>query len=772
MATNIGPKIGIDGEAEYRKQINQIIQQAKTLDSEMRVVTSAFSAETSEQEKSAKTGKIVADQMKNQQERVRLLSDMLQKSAEKYGENDTKTLKWKEALNNATAELNSMQKEGKETAKATDDIGDAFEESGQKGLKFGDIIKANLISDAIKAGIKELANIAGKLAEGFKAAVQGSAEYADNIITMSQVTGIATDKLQAYQYMANLTDTSVETITGAMTKLTRNMNSARSGTKATAEAFGALGVEIQKSDGTLRDNDEVFGEIIDKLGAMEEGAERDAIAMQIFGKSAQDLNPLIKQGSEGIAELTKEAEKVGAVLSEKDLATLGGIQDSFDRLAATGDALKNRLGVALGEIILPQLNEFADLVQLIAGGEITLEEAGERLGQILGELVEKAAEALPAFLSFGMEILENLAAGILAALPSVAAELPKVLVKLVEFILSALPKVLNAAAVIVVELAKGIAQALPELIPAAVDAVLKIADTLTNPDSLGEIIDSALLLIIGLADGLIAALPRIQDKAPVIIQNLTDAIVENAPKLLEAAAVLIVQLGVGIISNLPKAFENGVQMVTSVIGGILSLAADLRIKAIELIGRFLEGIRERFGDLKNMGTEVFNSIKNAITEKIAQGLKWGRDLIDNFTKGIKDRIAKVKEAAGNIANTIKKILGFSEPEEGPLSNFHTFAPDMIALWNAGIRENQKKLQKTIEKAFDFRPTIEGVTEQMDLNGISLPAAMPRALNASTTNMGGVTITVNGAPGQDVGQLADLVAVKIQNMVNRKEAVFA
>ena len=110
MAVNIGPKIGIDGEAEYRKQINAIIQQAKTLDSEMRVVTSSFDKHTSAQSKNAAEAQVLSKQIENQKNRVRELNDMLEKSKEKFGENSTKTQRWQQSVNNATAELNTMQR--------------------------------------------------------------------------------------------------------------------------------------------------------------------------------------------------------------------------------------------------------------------------------------------------------------------------------------------------------------------------------------------------------------------------------------------------------------------------------------------------------------------------------------------------------------------------------------------------------------------------------------------------------------------------------------
>ena len=74
-------------------------------------------------------------------------------------------------------------------------------------------------------------------------------------------------------------------------------------------------------------------------------------------------------------------------------------------------------------------------------------------------------------------------------------------------------------------------------------------------------------------------------------------------------------------------------------------------------------------------------------EKVNQAKTWGKDMIDNFVQGIKDKIQAVKDAVGKIASTVKDLLGFSEPDEGPLSNFHTFAPDMLELFTQGIKNN-------------------------------------------------------------------------------------
>ena len=126
MAVNIGPKIGVDGEAEYRRQINQIIQQSKTLESQMKLVASSFTTATTAEEKNAKTASVLSKQIDVQRERVKLLAEQTGKAAAKYGESDAKTQKWQQALNEATATLNKMQSELRNTSSGVEELGDDF----------------------------------------------------------------------------------------------------------------------------------------------------------------------------------------------------------------------------------------------------------------------------------------------------------------------------------------------------------------------------------------------------------------------------------------------------------------------------------------------------------------------------------------------------------------------------------------------------------------------------------------------------------------------
>lgn len=186
-----------------------------------------------------------------------------------------------------------------------------------------------------------------------KASIE-TADFADNLMTLSDITGITTTELQKMQYASGLLDVEVETITGSITKLTRNMDSARDGSKNQADAFKQVGVRYKEANGELRNSNEVFYELIDALGKVKNETEREAIAMALMGKSAKDLNPLIQQGSERLRELGVEAENLGVIMSDESLAKAGALQDSLDRFNEVSAALKNSLGVEL----LPVLTNF------------------------------------------------------------------------------------------------------------------------------------------------------------------------------------------------------------------------------------------------------------------------------------------------------------------------------------------------------------------------------------------------------------------------------
>lgn len=255
---------------------------------------------------------------------------------------------------------NSAMDDGQREAKG---LGDKIKElasnltgAGKEATTFGEMLKANLTADAIKDMGKAVVDVGKKLIDLGKE----TASYADEIMTMSTQFGLSTDTLQEFQYMAELTDTDLSTITGSLTKLTKNMQTASKGTGDTYEAFKALGISVTDSNGELRSSEEVFGEVIDALGQMDNQTQADAYAMQIFGKSAMALNPLIDAGSDAIAQYAQEAHEMGYVLDTETLESLGDLDDAMQRSQNAMDAVKRQIGQALAPVIADITEAFAE----------------------------------------------------------------------------------------------------------------------------------------------------------------------------------------------------------------------------------------------------------------------------------------------------------------------------------------------------------------------------------------------------------------------------
>ena len=246
---------------------------------------------------------------------------------------------------------------------------------------------------------------------GLFAFTKSAAEWADSMNTMRDVTGISTSDLQKFTYAAELVDVSVDTIAGSLTKLTRNMQTAAGNGKSTAaQAFSELGVAVTDAAGQLRDRQEVFYEVIDALGKIENETQRDAMAMNVFGKTAEQLNPLIKGGAAALKEIGDEAERAGLILSQDTLNGLHAFNDKVDELKAKGTAIKELAAAEMTpalEGLVEVGNELLDEVQqMVKSGEL------KSIAKELGVAIKSGAEALKNIITFVWKYKEAIAAAV------------------------------------------------------------------------------------------------------------------------------------------------------------------------------------------------------------------------------------------------------------------------------------------------------------------------------------------------------------------------
>ncbi len=381
--SNIGAGIVLDGEKEFKKAITDINNGLKVTASELALVTAKYSDNANSVKALTEKNIALENRMVSQTEKISKLREALENSAIQYGESNSKTMAWQVSLNKAEAELIKMEKELKQNSDqlqtAQKDMlkyGNAADEVADKtsnfGNKVGDLAnslginlpagadKAIRAMDGTKVSTVALIGVVTGLVVGFGKATIETSQLADEILTLSKVTGLSSDKIQEMNYSSELLDVSSETTTGAMRKMIKSMDDARGGGKEASEAFKELHLSIT-NNGKLKDSEQMFYDIVDALGKVKNETERDALAMQIFGKSAQELNPLIDAGSKSLKEFGQQAKDMGYIMSLDTLEAFGNLDDKMQIFSNQATTYKNSIAV----VLLPVLTNFFELLNKI-----------------------------------------------------------------------------------------------------------------------------------------------------------------------------------------------------------------------------------------------------------------------------------------------------------------------------------------------------------------------------------------------------------------------
>lgn len=401
MAVNIGPKIGIDGEAEYRKQINNIIQQAKTLDAQMREVASGFDDAAGSQDKAAESAKLLNDRVEVQRQRVKALSDMLQKSTDKLGATDTTTLKWAQSLSEAKTDLNRLTKEMDTSQAGTTSLGDVVENITNKfGVSLPSGIKSSLdgftlLGSKLTATIGIAAAVVTaivKIEEALIDITQEQAEYAKQVQANAQIVGMSAEEYQELDYVLKTVGYSAEEAQGDLSMLAEKAMDAAAGTGEGAELFDKLGVSVTDTSGKLKSQAEIFDLTVEALRSMGDETERNAIASALLGTTGEKLIPILNEESGAIDELKERAKELGAVMSDETLASLNNLNEKSLEFDASLQGLKN----VIAEEMAPALATLMEAgTEAIVALQSALEESG--VVEIFGALLEVVSALGPLF---------------------------------------------------------------------------------------------------------------------------------------------------------------------------------------------------------------------------------------------------------------------------------------------------------------------------------------------------------------------------------------
>ena len=626
LGKSFGGSVKLSGESEYRKALRDITSSLKEVSSELKLTNIQFT----NGEKTVKETKTSYDSanntIKEQREKVNELRETLKQAEKQYGSNNEKVKLFKTQLNNAESQLASMEEQTDKSTKEIKEMKKGFDDAGSGALKFGDILKANVLSEAIVSGIKKLGSVVKEVGSAFikigKQALDSYADYEqlvggvetlfkDNASTVENYANNAykTAGLSANEYM--------ETVTAFSASLLQSLNG------DTAKSAEVADMAITD----MADNANKMGTSMDMIQN----------AYQGFAKQNYTMLDNLKLGYGGtkseMERLLADAQKISGV--KYDISNLNDVYQAIHviqgELGITGTTAKEASTTIQGSISSMQsawqnmltglangnadisglLENLADSVLTVADNIMpVVEQVANSIMEILPEVLNRITENLPQFLSAGSNILTNIITGLTNNMPAIMNAIMQILNNLINTVVQNLPQIIDAGIQILTSLVQGIAESLPTIIPAMVDAVVLMVETLI--DNLELMMDAGIQLILGLADGLIEALPRLIEKIPVIIDKLINAIANNLPKIIEAGIVLTVKLAEGLIKAIPQLVSKIPQIIGSIVSGLSQGWNQLK----DVGKNLLKGLWEGMSNLKDWLWNKVKGMLNGLTDKI------------------------------------------------------------------------------------------------------------------------------------------------------------
>lgn len=583
----------------------------------------------------------------------------------------------------------------------------------KSGSGLASTLKKGLASagKAAAVGIGAITTAAGAAVGGLLALEQSTEEYRiamGRLNTAFEAAGYGADTAQeAYKaFYGILGDT--DTATEASQLLASLADSTEDVSVWTKIAAGVAGT---------------FGDAL-PIESLIESANETARVGQVTGTLADALNWASISEDDFNAKLeacSSESER-NQLIMETLAAQYDEASDAFYRnnealvasrnAQAQMDAVLSQLGETVSTVKNGLISEFLPAISNVAtafNGMLTgAEGADEAFSTAVQGLVQKAVEQLPAFLNMGVQILSSLASGIVQSIPTLVSAVPQIIAEIGAALAELLPQVLDMGVQLLDQLTSGIESGLPDMVSRIPEIITQFLNYITEQ------------------------LPVILQKGVEILNSLVNGIINSIPQMVAALPQIISAFLNFIVSNLPAILQAGVSILTNLIAGIANTIPKLATEA----------------------GKVVSTITNKIGELPSKALQWGKDLISNFVNGIKNSIGKVTSAVTSVANKVADFIGFSEPEEGPLSNFHTYAPDMMKLFAQGIRDNAHLVQDQLNKSLDF----DFGTANVDFASSSLgrsQAGFSGALDGIAASVGqNFTITVQSVlDGKVIGETA-------------------
>lgn len=710
-ATSFGGTIKLTGESEYKKALKDITSDLKLMASELKLATTQFSNGDATIKQTKNSYDNINKSVQDQKEKISELREALEKAEQEYGSNNEKVKAFKTQLNNAENQLVQMESATNKSTEELKEMKKGFDDAGDGALKFGDVLKANLLSDAILDGIKSLGSVVKEFGSIFvdvgKKALDSYADYEQLIGGVQTLFGIGEVSVEEYAASVGKSVKDVqkkydqmyeaqESVLNYADKAYETAGLSANEYMETVTSFSASLIQSLKGN-TLKAADYANRAIIDMSdNANKMGTDMALIqsAYQGFAKQNYTMLDNLKLGYGGtkteMERLVKDASKMKDVQKELGVSvdssslSFGNIVNAISvmqsKMGISGTTAKEASSTIQGSVnslkavwqnMLTTISSESDtfmqqqIENLVSSIETVAENIMPRVQIIIDGIVDlviglsgKLIENMPQIMEAGMQILQKLLDGITSMLPQITPVIFQIIDNIVQFLTQNLPTILTLGTQILFELMRGIAESLPDLVPQIVDVIIKIMEVFN--DNFSTFLELGVKVILGLIEGLIKSIPTIISNLPTIIEAIIN------------------------FFTLSKFLTLGKTIISGLIKGLGQTVPNLLKEIPKIVGKIIKGFAN--GGWKTVGQDIIKGIVNGFTS------------MGNF---IWDAIKKV---GSSMLDGIKSFFGIKSPSRVMKDQVGTYLAEGIGI---GFEDTMKNVSKDMANAIptDFDTTI-------------------------------------------------------------------